>query len=225
MEIKHVSFDAWGTLLKSNPEYKPKRNTLLRDIFGDFIQDDIIAFNKSQFDIMVESTGYQPDYAFTMACILGQYMHNVNRRNFNLKVKEFRYRNALLVARYPPEPIKGVYEILSTLKDSPLTIGIISNTSFIEGNSLREVIGAMFPQTFSIMLFSSELGIAKPNPSLFVDTARAMKIPENTILHIGDNLISDSGLGIVQSLNIEVHQIDNYKEQIYEICNLQHASI
>lgn len=223
MLVKHVSFDVWDTLLKSNSEYKPLRNKLIKDVFGQFIEDEIIEANKAKLDIMIESTTFQPNYAFIIACILGEYMKKISRFTFNLKVKEFRYRNELLVLKYPPDPIYGAYEILGFLKDSPLTIGVISNTSVIEGSHLRRFLAHLFPQTFSIMMFSDEAGLAKPNPTLFIDTCRTIKVPESSMIHIGDNPICDGGSGIVKSLIIEKNKIYNYKEQIYEMCNLQHA--
>ena len=32
-KYKHISFDLWLTLIKSNPEFKSKRNLLFRDFF------------------------------------------------------------------------------------------------------------------------------------------------------------------------------------------------
>lgn len=44
-KYKHISFDLWLTLIKSNPEYKIKRNLLFREFFSVDIAIEFYAMN------------------------------------------------------------------------------------------------------------------------------------------------------------------------------------
>lgn len=226
--IKHISFDFWGTLCKSNPDYKPLRNELLRELFGDFIQDDVIAHNKQKFDVIVETTGMQCNYQLTMAFILGEYFMKIKKEKYLSKVHEFRLKNSVLVEQNPPILCDGVQEILDVLRMNHFTMSILSNTSFIEGRTLRSVINRMLPDYFYSMIFSDqEGGLAKPNQQIYWRMISMTTNSARNILHVGDNPIADSGCRmasgntpLVKSLIVETNNIYNSKDKLYEICNL-----
>jgi len=88
-------------------------------------------------------------------------------------------------------------EILAHIKENPdCTANILSNTGFIKGVTLRKVLKTLnIEQYFDFQLYSDEAGLSKPNRAFFrllLDQIAAFRsIPENQIVHIGDNVRAD----------------------------------
>ncbi|HVP35803.1 MAG TPA: HAD-IA family hydrolase, partial [Terriglobales bacterium] len=88
--------------------------------------------------------------------------------------------------------MEGSEEILSYLYEKNYRIGLICNTGRTPGKVLKEVLKRRnIAQFFSVMTFSDELKIRKPEPEIFLHTLNSLNTSPSTSLHIGDELQSD----------------------------------
>lgn len=203
-QIKHLSFDLWGTLIKSNPDYRVKRNDLIKEVFG-YIRPDQISTGKAFTDEFAENTGLQLPYEMIIALMLGSDSFMVrDNSNFLKEVDTFRTRNARLVLQYPPQLVSDyVMPLLVLLHSSGYTLSILSNTSVITGYQMMPVLDLLnIGKFFKFTLFSDICGFAKPNEKIYRTVWDNSPHTYKQILHVGDNPIADSGAGLIQSFII-----------------------
>lgn len=92
---------------------------------------------------------------------------------------------------FPPSFAKGLGEVLMALKKD-YKLAIISNTGRTPGWVVRCVLTDFnLKQYFDVLVFSNEIGVAKPNPYIFQITSRILREQPENILHIGDHLHTD----------------------------------
>lgn len=101
-----------------------------------------------------------------------------------------RHLNAFL--EHPPALMPGVLETLSTLTDEGYKIGLICNSGTTPGSLARKFLAdigiAKYLRHFT---FSDEEGLAKPAPSLFLDTLEAIGVRTGESVHVGDRPETD----------------------------------
>ncbi|WP_337044923.1 HAD family hydrolase [Emticicia sp. 17c] len=228
---KHYSFDLWLTLIKSNPEFKKQRAVFFHkhlnakkktieevqqvirqvDVMCNFINEKTgrnIASDEMYLMVIHQLNNYEPTFSDLDMLWLQKEMENLF-----LHFLPFVYSNE-------------TYSTLDHIKQhQESTIGILSNTAFIEGKTLRKVLPELkLAQYFDFQLYSDETGLSKPNKSFFelmIKTASAERaekaIQLNEILHIGDNPIADIDGGA--SVGINVFQINSNSFTIKHILN------
>lgn len=197
---KHISFDLWLTLIKSNPEFKIKRNLLFKDFFE--INKPIVEVSSiiRKYDLLTnainEKVGKNFDTFEIYLLILDALDVDINSiateqlSVFYLLAEElfFKYKPQLLNEKIPT--------LLNDLKQEGKTINILSNTAFIKGSSLREILKhyELF-DCFSFQIYSDEVGFSKPNQEIYrlaFDEIKKIKpLTKQEIIHVGDNIISD----------------------------------
>jgi len=92
----------------------------------------------------------------------------------------------------PPYLNPDALEVLQWLKNENIRIGIICNTGMMPGFGLRRFLSQIgIAEFFDQMTFSDEVGIRKPDPKIFHQTARELKTKPCETIHIGDNLKTD----------------------------------
>lgn len=92
----------------------------------------------------------------------------------------------------PPIIIDGAYELLGTLRAAGLRMALISNTGRTPGRILRPFLEkANLAGFFDVLIFSDEVGLAKPNPEIFALTLQALGVEPSKAAHIGDDPILD----------------------------------
>lgn len=230
--IKHISFDLWGTLITSNPNYRDRRNKLLEEIFHVDLLPDELRRGKVMVDEISELTGRQLDYPQTVTLMLGLNTKWIDRERFLKNVELFRKENTLLVREDNPLFISPqIPFLLNTLKQCKISMSILSNTSIIPGSMLRDTLKILeIHDLFSFMIFSDEVGYAKPNKTVYRMLFENVIYKSNEIFHVGDNPYSDSGAGIVSSFIITERNpiinllklIQEQKEnEISNLCSLQ----
>lgn len=98
-----------------------------------------------------------------------------------------------LVRISPRSWLAGAELLLADLKDFGFRLGIISNTA---GLMLRTEILDLLPADFdldlfdpSLILFSSELGISKPDPAIFLEAITLAARPAESCLYVSENIV------------------------------------
>ncbi len=91
----------------------------------------------------------------------------------------------------PPVFVEGLGGILKELKES-YKLAVICNTGRTPGWVVESVLGnSGLKQHFDVLLFSNEVGVAKPNRYIFQIASRLLEEQPENILHIGDHLLTD----------------------------------
>ena len=91
-----------------------------------------------------------------------------------------------------PATVPGAREVLSTLHEQGLRIGLISNTGRTPGSILRDILAALDLAHFiDVMVFSNEHGHCKPQASIFEELRRGLGVTYEEIMFVGDNLYVD----------------------------------
>lgn len=197
---EHFSFDLWLTIIKSNPDFKGKRDALFRDFFK--IEKDLDEVRKviRHYDILFnrisEKTGNHLEREETfliMLDALGKDTEKISLEDLN---HFFHQVDELFLNNIPVILWENIEEILAEIKKKNKTASILSNTAFINGESLRKVLEYHgLSNYFSFMIFSDEVKASKPNlqvfDMMFNKINELRKVEKEKILHIGDNRIAD----------------------------------
>ncbi len=108
---------------------------------------------------------------------------------------------AILAIENPPSLYDSYTKTILEEMSSQYQLVLSSNTLFLEGWVLREILDKLdISKYFTKMNFSNELGFAKPNPLMY----------SNSKYHIGDNPITD-GEGAINAGSIPFI-VNNNKE-------------
>lgn len=195
--FKHISFDLWLTLIKSNPEFKVKRNLLFKDYFEIESPIEKVAQQIRYYDVFCntinERTGLNVDtneiYLFILASL------DVSIQNIELSKLDGFYNEAeSLFLKYKPTLIySNTKKYLETIKSEQIGLNILSNTAFIKGFTLKKLLAFYeLEGCFDFQIYSDECGFSKPNKKIFELIKKEMPhIDKSQILHVGDNEVAD----------------------------------
>jgi putative hydrolase of the HAD superfamily len=198
--FKHISFDLWLTLIRSNPDFKMKRSRLLAEFFD--IPADIVHINSTikKFDVLfnriAEVSGRHVSQTHMWLIILndlGVNMAEVSHEKlngFNKLAEQLFFQNSPVLIDENSD------RLFSKLSEQGITINLLSNTGFIEGHLLRKLLtGWGLDRHFSFQLYSDETGLTKPGreafEALYINIQKIKAADKTEILHIGDNKIAD----------------------------------
>jgi putative hydrolase of the HAD superfamily len=200
-DVHHVSFDMWLTLIRSNPMFRQKRDELFRDLFSisESLESISAHFKKwdVRFTIINEKTGKNLDAEEMLSIVLADLDHT--DKFDGQMVREFFIRQEDLFFRYHPKPIEEKLPVfLNSLKEQDINISILSNTGFIKGKLLRQLMDHLgLSQYMSFQLYSDEISFSKPSgeafSSLLSEVCKHRLTGASNILHIGDNSNADVG--------------------------------
>jgi len=197
---RHISFDLWLTLIKSDPRFKQKRNELLKQHFGIVAGEPGIAECVRKHDILFntinEKTGKNIDTEEMWWMIL--HALEVDLASVSTTaIADFEAKAEELFFQYPPVLIdENTADVLAMLRHRDITLSILSNTAFIKGRVLRKLLHELdIAKHFHFQVYSDEVGYSKPHRRIFdcmyreADAIRSLGVHE--ILHIGDNPVAD----------------------------------
>lgn len=200
LDFKHFSFDLWLTLVKSNPQYKQKRNQLFKDFFAIELPLEIVSDKIRFFDVSCnainEQTGLNFDTFQIYALILNELNCDLTKLNPNT-LEEFYILTENLFLEYAPQFIhEDTREILLALKAEGKTINILSNTGFVRGTTIRKYLQNVgLTDLFSFEIFSDECNLSKPNSKIYEILYQKVNgqfgLTKDEIVHIGDNYFAD----------------------------------
>jgi putative hydrolase of the HAD superfamily len=198
--FSHFSYDLWLTLIKSNPQFKNKRNLLFKDFFD--VECNIEKVNEvvRYYDVLCnninENTGLNIDtyeIYYLILNALNVKVNDIDTKQLNLFYKE----TELLFMEYKPQLLfPKIDSLFEEIKAQGKTMNILSNTGFIKGYTLRKILADYgLEQYFSFQIYSDEVGFSKPNHKIFQlvydQINSSNEITKKEVLHIGDNSIAD----------------------------------
>ena len=203
--FRHFSFDLWMTLIRSNPEFKIQRSIYFFEKLNSK-KKSIEVINKifRQVDLLCnsinEKTGKNIDSDEMYLAVL--YLINDGADSFkDIDFSQLYEEMIGLTLNYHPVFYSHeTLEVLQTMRETEgVSFSISSNTAFIKGATLREVLLNLgIGDFFDFQLYSDEINYSKPNKLFFetlinkaiaIDPDRNLKFTE--IIHIGDNENAD----------------------------------
>jgi len=199
-KYRHISFDLWLTLIKSNPEFKNKRNLLFKEHFNIHKSIDEVAVVIRRFDVLTNSINEKVCRNFNtyeiFYLILDALGGDINEySSADLDVFYSKTEDILMESK-PLLLSDTIPETLASLHKQGITMNILSNTAFIKGSSLRKIISHYgLTDYFAFQAYSDETGYSKPGVEMYEyaynEILKLGPIEKNEILHVGDNRISD----------------------------------
>ncbi|WP_294818303.1 HAD family hydrolase [uncultured Flavobacterium sp.] len=209
-KYKHLSFDLWLTLIKSNPEFKGRRNLLFKEYFkiGRPVEEVAAAIRK--FDILTnsinEKAGKNFDTYEIYYLILDHLGIDIEFVDSNHLAEFYSLTESLLMDYKPVILHDYIPSFLEKLHGNGITMNILSNTAFIKGSALRSVLAHYgLDRYFSFQLYSDETGFSKPSAAMYQkaydEITRTGPVAKEEVLHIGDNKVSDYNGAIAFGFN------------------------
>lgn len=198
--FEHYSFDLWLTLIKSNPNFKQKRNALLQDFFCLDRKMEDITRTVRHYDVLSnrisEMTGKHVDRDHIYGLILADLGFELGMMAKE-HMDEFKAEVDLLFMKHKPVLLDvNLKENLEAIVSKGKTISLLSNTAFLEGGQLRKLLNHYeLSELFSFQHYSDETGLSKPNPAAFErvyqEITKKKKLQRADVVHIGDNKRAD----------------------------------
>jgi len=215
---KHISFDLWLTLIKSNPEFKARRDFMFYELFNpcNFSLEEVSAIIR-RVDIssnqISEITQIHVPCERMIYDILKDLVNEEIEYSTILTVKN---RIQSLFIQYPPSLYdKDTAEVLSDLFNLDCILNILSNTGFITGRTLDTVLTSLrIRKYFRFAIYSDEIKVSKPNSAMFDKVSALSPYRLKDIIHVGDNLQAD---GASEQSGIEYFQINSNNKTIIDL--------
>lgn len=198
--VRHVSFDLWLTLIKSNPVFKQKRDALLKEYFE--IPHSIEAISARirmwdlRFNALNEASGKNIDADEMVLLILSDLDCDIKKLDPTIMEAYYSTMEELFFRFHPLLYEDQLLPYLNQLAGKGITLSILSNTGFIKGKTLRKLLGILeIEPLLKFQVYSDEVGCSKPSKEAYrhiLDNIKPFNTLESkSILHIGDNPNAD----------------------------------
>ncbi len=186
MAIRAITFDFWYTLFKdANKEARKKeRLDAFHEATGASREDIDAAMRGATAEFarchLEEQRTLRPEDAVRMALdTLGVSLSAAVH-------EELSQLLATSIVRHSAVPIEGAFEAVRAAS-MLMPVGVISDSGVSPGYSLTKLLDRHgFTPLFSALVFSDEVGVAKPQPPMFETAAQSLDVPVDELLHIGD---------------------------------------
>lgn len=198
--IKHVSFDLWLTLIKSNPDFKRLRAEYFHSNYNPYrLSLKKVTQLIKEVDIMCNISCEISGINICAESMYGMVLHKLG----NVSTKEdlieiYDHCHFLFISNLPSLYDEYTLTVLDDLKKRGITMSILSNTGFVKGSTVHYALKQIgISDYFSYEIYSDEVGYAKPHSAMFSQVHDNAKCNGNNILHVGDNVIAD-GRGAIE---------------------------
>jgi putative hydrolase of the HAD superfamily len=197
--IRAITFDLWDTVFVNDSD-EPKRAAQglapkpveRRNLTQTFLERhepisrDLIDLAYDTVDAAFQQVWYGQNVTWTVRERLLVLLKGLGRylpeTEFNELIR--LHEDMELIVR--PNLAAGVADVLGTLHGK-YRMGVISDTIFSPGRALRQLLADYdILQFFDALVFSDEIGCAKPNPTVFETAAKTLDVQLSEIVHIGD---------------------------------------
>lgn len=220
-QYKHYSFDLWQTIIKSHPEYKKQRADYFHKHFNrkGMSPDDVFLVIRD-VERLVDKVNQITCLSMPCVEIVAMILVQLGYETDALSIDDMSSIVHMMQQKFldlPPvfydNDTKGV---LHYLHSEGASLNILSNTAFIVGSTLDNVLGILgIGEYLSFTIYSDQVGLSKPCPGLFELMVKEAKVDKSKIIHIGDNPIAD--IRGASSVGIAAMQINTVNKTIKNI--------
>ncbi|WP_343048595.1 HAD family hydrolase [Allobranchiibius huperziae] len=185
--------DIWGTLIGSDPSFKPARNEMLRSALapgvaaGDF--DVALRTADRDGDELSMATGRDVGFDQRVGLVLDRL--GVGASALGDRSAYLLARQAELASAQPPRPLTPSLPSLLGAVAERMPVVLTSNTGMLPGELMRKLLRLAGFADDLWMVFSNEVGAAKPSREIFDVAVDLVGLPAGEVLHIGDNPVAD----------------------------------
>ena len=190
--MKHISFDVWGTLLKSNPDNNIRRAIYVKEHFNIDLEvkeiERLIKENGKEVNELQELNGIQ----LTRNEIFSRLFNKLNIKSTqeDCQLVDSIFQKYFL--EHPPVIYNSDYITALNNINTNYTISILSNTVYIIGHNIQIILDHYFGSNFfKFKLYSDEMGFAKPSEVVYKELIKMSNTQSDQILHIGDSFLCD----------------------------------
>ena len=192
--IKAIAFDLWETLITDTPAASRAQEGLRLDrmaaVLGTTAADIEHAYRRVWH--RCQELYWSRDEDISCRRQVEHFVEGleIEADEPTLAALEEAYANAAVESL--PSMVDGAGEVVSSLKERGLRIGLISNTGRTPGYALREVLERLgLAASIDAMVFSNEHGVCKPRRSIFEALRSALGVDYHEMMFVGDNLYVD----------------------------------
>jgi putative hydrolase of the HAD superfamily len=189
--VRAITFDFWSTLFRiaNSPPRQKIRIDALTDATGtshgraaDALREVSRVFMRHHIE---EQRTLQPHDAVRVA---GDFLGVPVPPE---KVDSVAEAFGTAILMHSPVPIDGALDAVRAAAEH-VPVGLVSDTGLSPGSSLKELLRRNgFLEYFKVLVFSDEVGVAKPQRPMFETAARAMGVAPSELFHLGDLEITD----------------------------------
>lgn len=196
-----ISFDLWGTLIKSDPRFKPQRNAAIAAAYGvQMPAEDFSALLRThdrRADDEAMRTG--EDYGFHARIAPALREAGISDTDIDCRrtLRNISTTQRDLAMRYFPHLYDPQIEPLLDELSEHIPLAITSNTGMLDGALMTDLLTQLgIFDFFCVHTFSNEVGASKPDPRIFAATYEGLldhaeSVRPEEIIHIGDNPLAD----------------------------------
>lgn len=202
--IKAVTFDLWQTLIVEDAEINKRRARLRIDGVSKVLTDAGRPFPEEEIwraytDCIaacarIRERGRETSFDGQIRIFLDKLKPGLPDRLSNDRKRAVReaYDLAFLDAPLPADPAAA--PVLEALKGRGCSLGLISNTAMTSGGTFRVHLTRLgLLSYFDTLVFSDEVGYAKPSGRVFRQALDALEVPPEAAVHVGDDRAADVG--------------------------------
>ena len=176
MDHRAVVFDLFGTLV---PEFPLRAWEGMFEGMAAVLGADLGALRRAWDDTIVErQTGGFRDMAENVQVICERLGLERSAEEIALALA---VRDDLYAAWFRPQP--GALETLRTLRERGMPVALLSNCA-LDAPALWDT--SPFGGLIDVLVFSSEVGLRKPDPAIYLLTAERLGVEAAACLFVGD---------------------------------------
>lgn len=190
MNIKHISFDVWNTLVSANERYSYERTEIISYFAGISPREAGEAYRHVKKILDTDAANMICGDEYHAWWALGRHL-GVDRKTAE-QMKKYCEQSFLA---YPPHLNMDLVDQVMLLAEN-YELSIKSNTNFIPGYILAEAVGFDKMPFWAFMHFSDHFRRCKPDILFFAHTLLASELSDLAnyeVLHVGDSQVFDGG--------------------------------
>lgn len=193
-----VSLDIWGTLLRSDPAFKPRRNRMLRDLLCPRVDPEVFSQALRSRDRLVDAQmmadGHHRGPQDRIADTLQALDSPVPGADDPRWQQAWETQTEIALEHPPLALTEDLPELVAAcLQRGPEQVALTSNTGLLEGPLMRRLLQAAGFPPVPALAFSDEVEDpgSKPHPAIFRSTLAQLGARPAEVLHVGDNFVAD----------------------------------
>lgn len=189
-----VSFDIWGTLLRTNAAYRRIQRELLYDALGysGTLADLRDALHVVYADLDRETERHGTQFGLVdRVTRLAKWTDCMVPSEATLAELKSSLTDAQ-IQNMPRLTEDTLSQTFAHLREAGMEIAVISNTNMTDGSVVHLALEHHgLAQFVDYEIYSDELGFAKPDPRIFGALAELSGATPDSIVHVGDNAVTD----------------------------------